>query len=227
MRLALAAVLGACAVIAVAVWAGTMEKGKAIYEANCIRCHSKGAEGSADMAKKFKVAQASMDLTSQTVRDSDEKFLIAFITEGKGAMPAFKGKLTKEQIEDVLAYARSLRGRSLGFGTAAKGDIDAEVAAKRFVVNCAYCHGKDAKGNPGMAKVFKVEQHKMDLTSPEAQSLTDEDIAVVVTQGKGHMPAFGQTLSQEEIHALVSYVRSLRGVEKAAEKSDGKKSEGH
>ncbi len=212
MRFALAAITGGLILLAPSVRAGDLGRGKRVYEANCIRCHTKTAEGSALMAQKYQVSRSSMDLTGQAVRDTDDKFLVAFISQGKGHMPAFAKQLTTEQIEDVLAYVRSLRGRALGFGTMAAGDVDAELSAKRFVANCAYCHGKSGKGNPGMAKVFKVEQHSMDLTSPEVEALSDADLMALISQGKErHMPAFGETLSQDEIRGLMSHVRSLKG----------------
>jgi len=36
-----------------------------------------------------------------------------------------------------------------------------------YDAKCAGCHGKDAKGNPGMAKMFKVDPSALNLTSDE------------------------------------------------------------
>lgn len=76
-----------------------------------------------------------------------------------------------------------------------------------FLKNCASCHGKD-----GRAKTFKAKlNHAQNLTSPEWQaSITDEHIFTSILRGKGKMPAFGKKLSENEIAALVTYVRMLK-----------------
>lgn len=76
-----------------------------------------------------------------------------------------------------------------------------------FVKNCASCHGKD-----GRAKTFKAKfKHAQNLTNPKWQaSITDEHIFISILKGKGKMPAFEKKLSENEIAALVTYVRMLK-----------------
>ncbi|HLO00437.1 MAG TPA: cytochrome c [Pyrinomonadaceae bacterium] len=76
-----------------------------------------------------------------------------------------------------------------------------------FAKNCATCHGKD-----GRAKTFKAKfNHARDLTDPAWQvSVTDERLFNSITNGRGHMPAWGKKLSEAEINSLVAYVRQLR-----------------
>ncbi len=56
----------------------------------------------------------------------------------------------------------------LVLGTAVAGVAWAEVpaedpTAKLFAQKCASCHGKDGKGAPSMAKMFKVDIALLDL----------------------------------------------------------------
>ena len=76
-----------------------------------------------------------------------------------------------------------------------------------FAKNCATCHGKD-----GRAKTFKAKfNHARDLTDPEWQtSVTDERLFNSITNGRGHMPAWGKKLTETEINLLVAYVRQLK-----------------
>lgn len=76
-----------------------------------------------------------------------------------------------------------------------------------FAKNCATCHGKDGK-----AKTFKAKfNHARDLTDPKWQvSVTDERLFNSITNGRGHMPAWGKKLSEPEINSLVAYVRQLK-----------------
>jgi cbb3-type cytochrome c oxidase subunit III len=48
-----------------------------------------------------------------------------------------------------------------------------------------------------------------DLTSDVVQRQGDSELATIVKDGKGKMPAAGKSLSDEEIHALITYVRQL------------------
>jgi len=70
------------------------------YKAKCAMCH--GADGSKSMmgAKPLNGAEV------QAMSDAD---LTAAITDGKGKMPAYKGKLTDAQIKDLVAYIRTLK----------------------------------------------------------------------------------------------------------------------
>jgi mono/diheme cytochrome c family protein len=48
-----------------------------------------------------------------------------------------------------------------------------------------------------------------DLRSPAVQKLTDTELAQVISDGKGGLPSFKGSLSDAQIHSLVTYIRSL------------------
>jgi len=48
------------------------------------------------------------------------------------------------------------------------------------------------------------------LSSPEVQKMSDADMAALINNGKGKMPAFKGKLSDDEISAVVKYVRTLK-----------------
>ena len=79
---------------------------------------------------------------------------------------------------------------------------------------CASCHGKNKKGNPAMAKMFKVKPEAMDLTGKVVQGKSDEDLAGVIADGKGKMPSYKATLSGDRIKELVKFLRSFVPQEK-------------
>ena len=77
--------------------------GDAVFKAHCTGCH--GSDG------KGKSAVGTPDLTiAKTQSDLSDANLIDTITNGrKGTiMPAWKGKLSDEEIAAVAAYLRSL-----------------------------------------------------------------------------------------------------------------------
>ncbi len=79
------------------------------------------------------------------------------------------------------------------------------AAKATFQSKCAMCHGPDGAGSE-VGKSMKV----LDLRSPEVQKLPDAQLAQVISDGKGGMPPFKSSLSEDQIHALVTYIRSLR-----------------
>lgn len=82
--------------------AGTMAfaAGADDYKAKCAMCH--GADGKGAMAKKM----GSQDLAGTALSEAD---IAKTITDGKGKMTGFKGKLTDDQIKAVAAYVKTLK----------------------------------------------------------------------------------------------------------------------
>ena len=79
-----------------------------------------------------------------------------------------------------------------------------------FAQNCVVCHGPGAKGDgPGAASLSSVPA---DLTGGHSLMHSDEDYSYWVENGIAgtDMPAFGDTLDQDQIRDVVAYVRSLQ-----------------
>jgi len=76
-----------------------------------------------------------------------------------------------------------------------------------FDKSCKSCHGADGKGNPGIAKMMKVEMHA--LGSPEVQAKSDADLKKVVTQGTGKMKGVAG-LSAKQVDDVVAFIRTLK-----------------
>jgi cytochrome c6 len=76
--------------------------------------------------------------------------------------------------------------------------------ASLFKQRCAPCHGPDGKGQTPAGKSLKAR----DLTSAEAQKLTDAEIAKSLTDGKGKMPA--SKLSPADMKLVIAFVRTLK-----------------
>jgi cytochrome c6 len=86
----------------------------------------------------------------------------------------------------------------------ARGGQGSAVARATFQSKCAMCHGPDGAGSQ-VGKSMNVP----DLRSPVVQKLPDAQLAQVIADGKGGMPSFKSSLSEEQIHALVAQIRSL------------------
>jgi cytochrome c6 len=82
---------------------------------------------------------------------------------------------------------------------------ESAVSGATFRTKCAMCHGQDGGGSE-VGKSMNVP----DLRLPAVQKLPDAELAQVISNGKGGMPSFKNSLSSDEIHALVTHIRSLR-----------------
>lgn len=73
--------------------------GAEIYANYCSRCH--GADGRAKTAKGKQVG--AVDLTSDEWSPNEARDT-RIVSKGKGSMPAFKSKLTADEITSVVRY---------------------------------------------------------------------------------------------------------------------------
>jgi mono/diheme cytochrome c family protein len=90
---------------------------------------------------------------------------------------------------------------------AAASNTNTASGAVLYARNCASCHGRDGRAKTPKAK----SNHARNLVDAEWQDrVSDERIFNVIMNGKGKMPGYGKKLSEQEINALVSYVRSLK-----------------
>jgi mono/diheme cytochrome c family protein len=74
---------------------------------------------------------------------------------------------------------------------------------------CVTCHGAQGKGDGPASKMLMPPP--ADLTSPKIKSKPDGDLLQAVQNGRPPttMPAFKGQLSEQEIHNVLAYVRSL------------------
>ena len=100
----------------------------------------------------------------------------------------------------------------IGILIAAPLAVRAADAKANWANNCAQCHGPTGKGDTKMGKMVGA----MDLTDPKKQaSFTDAKATEAIKNGvkqngKTTMKAFGGKFSDDEIKALVAYVRTLK-----------------
>lgn len=95
------------AVMALALVASTYSFADAAadYKAKCAACHGANGGGDTTMGKNLHIR----DFGSADVQKQSDAELTDIITKGKGKMPAYDGKLTKDQIDGIVKWIRTLK----------------------------------------------------------------------------------------------------------------------
>jgi mono/diheme cytochrome c family protein len=81
------------------------EAGADTYKAKCAACHGARGTGDTVIGKNLKLRS----LGSEEVQKQSDDDLFTIINKGKHGMPAFEGKLSKDQIQDLVKFVRSLK----------------------------------------------------------------------------------------------------------------------
>ena len=101
---------------------------------------------------------------------------------------------------------------SLALLAAGAVSVRAADAKENWDAKCKVCHGPDGKGKTKMGEKSGVK----DYTDAKVQEgMKDDAMAKAIKEGvkdgeKTKMKAFGETLSDDEIKALVKYIRAFK-----------------
>src|SRR5215471_17848146 len=79
-------------------------------------------------------------------------------------------------------------------------------AAALYKSKCQVCHSADGKGDTAAGKMVGTK----DFHSPEVQKMSDAELIEAIKKGKGKMQPYDKKLTDDQIKALVKYIRSLK-----------------
>ena len=189
-------------------------EGRRLYVSYCQLCHGVDGKGDGPLARAMKITPANL---TTTVRSRSDTILTKIITgEGRqtitgrdrhnllsDAMPEWKDVFDESQVKALIAYLRFL--------TRSKHELlgDPESGHDLYQKYCSVCHGEEGDGEGIMTNLMGITP--MDHTNPNAtNSLDNKELVESILNGKGRfMPAWRGILSQDDVEALVSYIRLL------------------
>ena len=76
-----------------------------VFKSKCASCHGADGKGDTPAGKNMKVK----DLASEDVQKQSDADLSGIIEKGKKPMPSYEGKLTKDQIDGLVKWIRTLK----------------------------------------------------------------------------------------------------------------------
>ncbi len=214
--------------------AGTVAKGKEVYDANCVQCH--GANGQGDgygapflvpTPRDFTSGQFKFRTTASGQLPSDDDL---FRTISRGAngtgMPPWKYLLSDEDRWALVDYVKTFDSR-FASATALKAmplpdapgksrsvDRGRQVYAK---MQCEKCHGPDGRGvgasTPSLVDAKGRFVNTRDFTQPGSfrTGWTEREIVRTLETGMNGvpMPSYSGVMSKQEEYDLVAYLMSL------------------
>ncbi len=78
--------------------------------------------------------------------------------------------------------------------------------AALYKSKCQVCHGADGKGDTPAGKKLGTT----DFHSPEVAKTSDTVLFDITKKGKEKMPAYDKKLTDDQIKALIKYIRAMK-----------------
>jgi mono/diheme cytochrome c family protein len=180
-----------------------------LFRQNCAACH--GDDGSGNLVRK--ALPNIPDFTSLAWQVSQTEIaLVNQIDYGSlPLMPAFRYKLTREQVQGLAVYVRSFPSRQTATPASPVAARLSPVAV--YQTYCFACHETTGKGNAFMRPAMP---ELPDFTSAAwQQSRTDQELGKSILEGKGKfMLPMKDKLGQVDVKDMVALVREFKGGKK-------------
>jgi ubiquinol-cytochrome c reductase cytochrome b subunit len=161
-----------------------------VKDERCVTCHRDGG--------------AASEVTSMPMLE-DPDWLLSHVRDPQIIAPGLRepppGGMSIGQAQSVLSYSKRVRAGALTPPAMDAGDRTASVIIGRY---CASCHMIDGEGSSGAPDLTYAGRER------DAQWLHDWISAPEEVDPAANMPAFGGTLSDEEMAALVRYLAARK-----------------
>jgi len=182
-----------------------------IYRENCAVCH--GDRGDGQSRARFGLNPQPRDFTTAgAAAELDRKRMISSVAQGREgtAMVGWHGRLSTPQIEAVVDYIRATFMHLVPSADAlAVTEPRLQQGKILYEEHCRVCHGDRGNGATWTNSVLNPPPRN--FTSPQARRiLTRKRMLASVTYGRKEtaMMAFSNRLSEDDIGAVVDYVRA-------------------
>lgn len=192
--------------------AADVSHGKQIYNEFCASCHGHYGRGDGPLAADLKVRPVNFVDSSWLAGRTDEQIIQGLL--GGHSRMSIPNVLDPKALADTVAYIRTLSVPGQNVSIAQGRDIYNAV--------CYACHGVNGDGK-GPAKAAPGTPQPRDFTSKDfVIAGRENEIARTIElgaeasfHGSSFMPAWGSSLSKQQIQDLIAYIKTFKQKKKA------------
>ena len=184
-----------------------------VFNSNCAACH--GVDGTGDQVRKGMPTIPNFTGLAWQMSHTDIEITHQILDGKEPLMPAYRDKLSKQQILGLAVYIRAFAVQlPATTGSKPEKPLPTPVASQMSPVQiyrayCLACHDADGRGET----VRKAMPEIPDFTKAKWQeSRTDADLRHSILDGKGKfMLPMKDKVSATEAGQMVAFVRAFRG----------------
>jgi mono/diheme cytochrome c family protein len=184
------------------------DRGAEIYSNLCASCHGRYGRGDGPLARELKLKPPDFLSSDWLARRSDDE-IIAGLKSGAHPAMSVATVLDEGALRAALQYVRNLAPPGKYLSVLRGRDL--------YNASCWVCHGRNGDGKGPAAKTLEGPKPR-DFTSPDfIIEGRESEIADTISRGAAAsfhgspmMPAWSSSLSPQQIHDLVEYLKTFR-----------------
>lgn len=172
-------------------------KGKEVFRM-CSGCHNTDTDAR-KMGPSLRTLYGKVLLRNgKRTTDANVRELIV---EGFNGMPSYKYMLQPADLDHLVAYLKTLKGRPV---EAAAPATATDMGKSVFTVHCARCHGPRS---PVIEKAGDLKDLFTKGKMKNGSTVTDGTVLLLVDEGHAGSPRFRDWLDRESRKSLIEYLR--------------------
>ena len=191
-------------------------KGLRLYLGYCFVCHGQKGDGIGPYASMLSAAPA--DFTDSTYfKAKTDSELYDFISKGGIAhgrsmhMKPFGFQMTPDEIQSTITYIRVLNRHE----RISRGEGSDFSGQEIYRNSCVMCHGEKGAGDGRLSKMLNLEvkpitgEQLSRFSGAKLYNIIQDGIPSDTTGAGRFMPAWGNSLSEQEIIDVIFYINTF------------------
>jgi mono/diheme cytochrome c family protein len=154
---------------------------------SCQGCHNVANDDRANNDRKMGPSLRSLfgKVTLRNGKHADDANVREIILDGLNGMPSFRYSFRAAEIDDLMAYLHTLRGKPV--------ESAGSTGAGYFKAYCLRCHNPDSRVSAG----------------PDLRGRFKDEWLPLIDEGHGGSPALKEWLGEPERALLIAYLKNL------------------
>lgn len=186
------AILAAALLAPAAFAAGDSAKGKELF-VTCAGCHNIDSD-----RRKMGPSLRSLfgKVTLRNGKRATVENVREIVLDGYNAMPPFRYNFRPDEMDDLMAFLVTLKGKPV------EAETSAEAAA--FNAYCMSCHNPELRGERGPVLRGLFQREKLANGEP----VSEKSVRALIDEGHAKAPAFASWLDDVTRQKILTYLKT-------------------